>query len=68
MTWPGTGKGELKAQLAELMRQHYKGFLSIEYEYGDLKHLDTTLPECVAFFDRTMTELANGENGRLKQP
>jgi sugar phosphate isomerase/epimerase len=54
----GTGKGDLKAQLAELKRQNYKGFLSIEYEYGDLKHLETNLPKCVEFFDTTMTELA----------
>ncbi len=54
----GTGKGDLKAQLAELKRQNYKGFLSIEYEYGDLKHLETNLPKCVEFFDATLTELA----------
>jgi sugar phosphate isomerase/epimerase len=54
----GTGKGDLKAQLAELKRQNYKGFLSIEYEYGDLKHLETNLPKCVEFFDQTMAELA----------
>jgi sugar phosphate isomerase/epimerase len=54
----GTGKGDLKAQLAELKRQNYKGFLSIEYEYGDLKHLETNLPKCVEFFDATMSELA----------
>ena len=66
MAW-GTGHGDLKAQLAELKRQHYKGFLSIEYEYGDLKHLDAKLPKCVEFFDPTMTELASGGSGRLKK-
>jgi sugar phosphate isomerase/epimerase len=54
----GTGRGNPKAMLEELKRQGYKGYLSIEYEYGDLKHLDANLPKCVEFFDKTMTELA----------
>jgi len=54
----GTGKGDVKGMLAELKRQHYKGYMSIEYEYGDLKHLDENLPKCVEFFDKTMGELA----------
>jgi sugar phosphate isomerase/epimerase len=54
----GTGKGDMKGMLAELKRQGYKGYLSIEYEYGDLKHLDENLPKCVAFFDATCAELA----------
>ncbi len=54
----GTGRGDAKGMLAELKRQGYKGYLSIEYEYGDLQHLDTNLPKCIAFFDQTMTELA----------
>ena len=36
----GTGSGDVKGMLEELKRQGYKGYLSIEYEYGDLKHLD----------------------------
>lgn len=54
----GTGKGDVKGMLAELKRQGYKGYLSIEYEYGDLEHLTANLPKCVAFFDKTMAELA----------
>ncbi len=54
----GTGKGDAKGMLAELKRQGYKGYLSIEYEFGDLKHLDENLPKCVEFFDKTTTELA----------
>ena len=54
----GTGRGDPKAMLAELKRQGYQGYLSIEYEYGDVKHLDENLPKCVAFFDQTMAELA----------
>lgn len=54
----GTGRGNMKGMLAELKRQGYKGYLSIEFEYGDLKHLDANLPKCVEFFDRTTTELA----------
>jgi sugar phosphate isomerase/epimerase len=54
----GTGRGNAKGMLEELKRQGYKGYLSIEYEYGNLQHLDTNLPKCVEFFDRTLTELA----------
>ncbi len=54
----GTGRGDAKGMLAELKRQGFKGYLSIEYEFGDLKHLDENLPKCVEFFDKTMTELA----------
>jgi sugar phosphate isomerase/epimerase len=53
----GTGKGDVKGMLAELKRQGYKGYLSIEYEYGDLPHLDENLPKCVAYFDKTVAEL-----------
>lgn len=54
----GTGKGDPRGMMEELKRQGYKGYLSIEYEYGDLKHLDANLPKCVEFFDRTAAELA----------
>jgi sugar phosphate isomerase/epimerase len=54
----GTGRGDARGMLEQLKRQGYKGYLSIEYEYGNLEHLDTNLPKCVEFFDRTMYELA----------
>lgn len=54
----GTGRGDPAAMMAELKRQGYKGYLSIEYEYGDIKHLDENLPKCVEFFDKTAAELA----------
>jgi sugar phosphate isomerase/epimerase len=54
----GTGKGDPKAVLAELKRQGYKGYMSIEFEVGSVEDLDKNLPQCVAFFDTTMNELA----------
>jgi sugar phosphate isomerase/epimerase len=54
----GTGRGNAKGMLEELKRQGYKGYLSIEYEYGNLQHLDANLPKCVEFFDKTMAELS----------
>ncbi|OAI45072.1 hypothetical protein AYO44_13190 [Planctomycetaceae bacterium SCGC AG-212-F19] len=54
----GTGRGNAKGMLEELKRQGYKGYLSIEYEYGNLDHLNANLPKCVEFFDKTMAELA----------
>ncbi len=53
----GTGKGDARGMMAELKRQGFKGYLSIEYEYGDLEHLAANLPKCVAFFDKTAAEL-----------
>jgi sugar phosphate isomerase/epimerase len=57
----GTGRGNMKGMLEELKRQGYKGYMSIEFEYGDLKHLDENLPKCVQFFDATMDELAKSK-------
>ena len=54
----GTGKGDAKGMLAELKRQGYKGYVSIEYEVGTVPELEANLPKCVAFFDKTTTELA----------
>jgi sugar phosphate isomerase/epimerase len=53
----GTGMGDVQGMLTEMKRQGYKGYLSIEYEYGDIDHLKTNLPKCIAFFDKTMTDL-----------
>jgi sugar phosphate isomerase/epimerase len=53
----GTGKANVKAILAEVHRQGFKGVFSIEYEY----HWTTSLPElakCVAYFDQVAAELA----------
>jgi sugar phosphate isomerase/epimerase len=54
----GTGKGDAKGMLAELKRENYKGYLSIEYETGNVQQLDQNLPKCVAFFDQTLAELS----------
>ncbi len=54
----GTGKGDIKGMLEELKHQGYKGYLSIEYEYGSVKELDADLPKCVEYFDKTVAELA----------
>jgi sugar phosphate isomerase/epimerase len=54
----GTGRGDVAGQLAELKKQGFKGYLIIEYERGDLAHLDATLPQCVAAFDKLCADLA----------
>ncbi len=54
----GTGVGNLKAQMAELKRQHFHGAFCVEYEY----HWEDSMPEiaeCVKFFNATCAELAN---------
>jgi len=53
----GTGVGNVKAQMAELKRQHFHGSFCVEYEYN----WDNSVPEiaeCVKFFDATCAELA----------
>ncbi len=53
----GTGVGNVKAQMAELKRQHFHGAFCVEYEYN----WDNSVPEiaeCVKFFNATCEELA----------
>jgi sugar phosphate isomerase/epimerase len=53
----GTGVGNIKAQMAELKRQHFRGAFCVEYEY----HWENSVPEiteCVKFFNATCAELA----------
>jgi sugar phosphate isomerase/epimerase len=53
----GTGVGNIKAQMAELKRQHFHGAFCVEYEY----HWEDSMPEiaeCKKFFDATCAELA----------
>jgi len=53
----GTGVGNIKAQMAELKRQHFHGAFCVEYEY----HWENSSPEiakCVKFFNATCAELA----------
>lgn len=54
----GTGKGDAAGMLAELKALNFHGYTSIEYETGSVKELDENLPKCVAFYDKTLTELA----------
>src|ERR1017187_965717 len=52
----GTGVGNIKAQMAELKRQHFHGAFCVEYEY----HWENSVPEiaeCVKFFNATCDEL-----------
>lgn len=54
----GTGKGNPAGMMAELKRQGFKGYFSIEFEYGSLDDLAKSLPLCVKFFDETCAVLA----------
>ena len=52
----GTGVGNIKAQMAELKRQHFHGAYCVEYEY----HWENSMPEiaeCVKFWNATCAEL-----------
>ena len=52
----GTGKCDVKAMLAELDRQNFKGVFSIEYEHNWLNSMPE-IAECVPYFERTSAEL-----------
>jgi sugar phosphate isomerase/epimerase len=54
----GTGKGDAKGMMQELKRQGFHGYFSIVYDHGSLDELAESLPQCVAFFDKTAAELA----------
>ena len=53
----GTGVGNVKAQMAELKRQGFRGAFGVEYEHN----WDNSMPEiaeCVKFFNAACAELA----------
>jgi len=54
----GTGQADVKALLAEIKRQGFKGVFSVEYEHN----WDNSVPDiaqCVAYFDKVAAELAS---------
>ena len=53
----GTGKGNARGQLEELLRQGFRGALSIEYETGSGKELEANVQKCITWFDNTCKEL-----------
>lgn len=53
----GTGAGNVKAMLAELRRQGFRGVFSIEYEHNWLNSLPE-IAQCVKYFDKVAAELA----------
>jgi len=57
----GTGVGDVKAMLAELHRQGFKGVFSIEYEHNWSDSMGD-IARCIACFDRIALELA-GQGG-----
>ena len=52
----GTGIGNIKAQMAELKRQHFHGAFCVEYEYN-WENSMPEIAECVKFFNATCAEL-----------
>ncbi len=54
----GTGECDARGMLAELKRQGFKGYLSIEYERGSVADLMANIAKCIAYFDKTCAELA----------
>jgi sugar phosphate isomerase/epimerase len=55
----GTGKADVAGQLAEIKRQGFKGYISIEYESApDVEQRQADMRTCVRFFDATTNALA----------
>jgi sugar phosphate isomerase/epimerase len=53
----GTGKGDVKAMLAEVHRQGFEGVFSIEYEHNWMNSLPE-IAQSVEYFDKVAAELA----------
>ncbi len=53
----GTGHGDAKAMLRELVRQGFKGVVLVEYENTEGKELEENVRKCVAFFDSAAAEI-----------
>lgn len=56
----GRGQCDIAGLMKELRRQGFKGVISIEYESGSGPSVDRDVTECIAFFDRTATQIAAG--------
>lgn len=54
----GTGKGDVKAVLAEMRKQKFKGVFSIEYEH---RFTMADLAQCVKYFNACAKEIAAAE-------
>lgn len=61
----GTGHGDAKAMLRELVRQGFKGVVLVEYENTEGKELEENVRKCVAFFDSAAAEILK-EKGKGK--
>jgi sugar phosphate isomerase/epimerase len=57
----GTGQGDVKAMLAELKRQGFRGYFQIEYERGTVPELMRDIAACIAYFDQAAAALRRGE-------
>lgn len=53
----GTGHGDAKAMMRELVRQGFKGVVLVEYENTEGKELEENVRKCVAFFDSAAAEI-----------
>jgi sugar phosphate isomerase/epimerase len=53
----GTGNAKMRAIMAEMKRQGFRGVCSIEYE-RDTPELVDNVRRCIAYFDKTAAELA----------
>jgi sugar phosphate isomerase/epimerase len=57
----GTGDGDARGMLKELQRQSFKGVILVEYETGSGAELESNVRRCIAFFDKTASELAEAD-------
>lgn len=53
----GTGHGDAKAMMRELVRQGFKGVVLVEYENTEGKELEENVRKCVSFFDSAAAEI-----------
>lgn len=56
----GRGQCDIPGLMRELARQGFKGVISIEHESGSGSRVDRDVTECIAYFDRTATQISKG--------
>lgn len=62
----GTGHNDAKGMMRELVRQHFKGVVLVEYENTQGKELEDNVRKCIAFFDSAAAEILKEQTGAPK--
>lgn len=59
----GTGGGDARGQIEELVEQGFAGHVHVEYEHGSGAELDANVARSIAFFDQTCAAMLDRVKG-----